>query len=156
MKYLLSVRFLAEQDYLVKKTNIHLREYSLGGILLAWSISFCVEFAAEFETLDRAVKKELMGQLRFLEHQGPEVGRPKVDTLKGSRHRNMKELRFRVGRGAWRIAFAFDPARCAVMLVAGDKAGLNERLFYQRLLTRADDRFDNYLLERENNDQDTR
>ncbi|MFJ4389884.1 type II toxin-antitoxin system RelE/ParE family toxin [Pseudomonas soli] len=118
---------------------------------MAWSIIFCDEFVAEFETLDRVVKQELMGQLRFLEHQGPELGRPKVDILKGSRHRNMKELRFRAGKGVWRIAFAFDPARCAVMLVAGDKVGLSERLFYRRLLSRADDRFDNYLLESESN-----
>ncbi|WP_369987967.1 type II toxin-antitoxin system RelE/ParE family toxin [Pseudomonas xanthosomatis] len=122
---------------------------------MAWTIIFCEEFVAEFQTLDRVVKQELMGQLRFLEHQGPEVGRPKVDTLKGSRHRNMKELRFRAGKGVWRVAFAFDPARRAVMLVAGDKVGLSERLFYRRLLTRADDRFDNYLLESESNGKDT-
>lgn len=123
--------------------------------MLAWTIIFCEEFVTQFQTLDRAVKQELMGQLRFLEHQGPEVGRPKVDTLKGSRHCNMKELRFRAGKGVWRVAFAFDPARRAVMLVAGDKVGLSERLFYRRLLTRADDRFDNYLLESESNGKDT-
>lgn len=123
--------------------------------MLAWSIIFCSEFVADFQELDRAVKKELMGQLRFLEHVGPELGRPRVDTLKGSRHRNMKELRFTVARGVWRVAFAFDPDRRAVMLMAGDKAGLSERLFYRRLLMRADDRFDTYLLERESNGQNT-
>ena len=122
---------------------------------MAWSIIFCSEFVEDFQELDRAVKKELMGQLRFLEHAGPELGRPRVDTLKGSRHRNMKELRFTVARGVWRVAFAFDPDRRAVMLMAGDKAGLSERLFYRRLLMRADDRFDTYLLERESNGQNT-
>lgn len=78
-----------------------------------------------------------------------------MDSLKVSRHPNMKELRFRVGSGVWRVAFAFDPDRQAVILVAGDKAGLSERLFYRRLLRRADDRFERYLFERNDNDQDT-
>lgn len=117
--------------------------------MLAWSISFCVEFVAEFDVLDRSVKKELLGQLRLLEYLGPALGRPRVDTLKGSRHGNMKELRFSAGRGAWRVAFAFDPDRRAVILVAGDKAGLSQRLFYRRLLARADERFESYLCKRE-------
>lgn len=115
---------------------------------MAWSISFCLEFVAEFDALERSVKRELIGQLKLLEHQGPELGRPRVDTLKGSQHPNMKELRFRVGSGVWRVAFAFDPDRQAVILVGGDQAGLSERLFYRRLLRRADERFEKHLLKR--------
>ncbi len=57
----------------------------------------------------------------------------------------MKELRFRVDKGVWRVAFAFDPKRRAIVLIAGDKAGRNERLFYNRLISKADERFDNHL-----------
>ncbi|WP_201172656.1 type II toxin-antitoxin system RelE/ParE family toxin [Pseudomonas sp. S31] len=121
---------------------------------MAWSISFCTEFVADFDGLESAIKKELVGQLRLLELLGPVLGRPRVDTLKGSRHHNMKELRFCAGNGVWRVAFAFDPARSAVILVAGDKAGLREKLFYRRLIKRADDRFDKYLLRGERNVQD--
>ena len=47
--------------------------------------------------------------------------------------------------GAWRVAFAFDPRRDGVVLVAGDKAGKNQRRFYRSLISRADDRFDAHL-----------
>ena len=75
------------------------------------------------------------------------LGRPHADTLKGSRHTNMKELRFKVGDGVWRIAFAFDPQRQAILLVAGNKSGGKEKRFYQQLIQKADLRFDSHLLE---------
>ena len=59
------------------------------------------------------------------------MGRPRVDTLNGSRHANMKELRFTAGGGVWRVAFAFDPEGKAILLVAGDKSGIGERRFYR-------------------------
>jgi hypothetical protein len=57
----------------------------------------------------------------------------------------MKELRFRADGGAWRIAFAFDPARAAILLVGGDKSGVSSARFYKMLVKRADDRFDQHL-----------
>lgn len=57
----------------------------------------------------------------------------------------MKELRFTVEDGVWRVAFAFDPSRCALLLVAGDKAGISERRFYRSLVERADARFERHL-----------
>jgi hypothetical protein len=65
-------------------------------------------------------------------------------TLKASRHANMKELRF-TARGVWRVAFAFDEARHAVVLVAGNKQGKDQRRFYENLVAVADDRFDDWL-----------
>ena len=47
--------------------------------------------------------------------------------------------------GEWRLAFAFDPNRSAILLVAGSKSGMNERLFYRRLLHQADSRFRDHL-----------
>ena len=69
----------------------------------------------------------------------------RVDTLNGSRYANMKELRFSVADGEWRLAFAFDPARKAVLLVAGDKSGGSAKHFYRALIRRADERFDRHL-----------
>ncbi|WP_261239121.1 MULTISPECIES: type II toxin-antitoxin system RelE/ParE family toxin [unclassified Pseudomonas] len=80
----------------------------------------CPEFAVEFGRLTLEVQDELLAQLHLLAYRGPALGRPRVDTLKGSRHSNMKELRFTVGDGVWRVAFTFDPSRCALLLVAGD------------------------------------
>ena len=57
----------------------------------------------------------------------------------------MKELRFKAADGVWRIAFAFDPKRDAVLLVAGDKSGGSENRFYKQLIKTADDRFDAHL-----------
>ena len=76
---------------------------------------------------------------------GPQLGRPRVDTLKGSRHANMKELRFSAANGEWRVAFAFDPRRKAILLVAGDKSGGSEKRFYRELIRKADERLDAHL-----------
>ncbi len=86
-----------------------------------------------------------MAQARVIETFGPTTGRPRVDTLKGSKHANMKELRFEADGGVWRVAFAFDPERKAILLVAGDKSGQSERVFYRRLIATADKRFDAHL-----------
>jgi hypothetical protein len=57
----------------------------------------------------------------------------------------MKELRFSAADGEWRVAFAFDPRRRAILLVAGDKSGGSERRFYRDLIRKADERFNAHL-----------
>jgi hypothetical protein len=107
-----------------------------------WVVSFHHEFDSEFDTLSEAVQDEMLAHARLLE---PQLGRPRVDTLKGSRHANMKELRFDADDGVWRVAFAFDPKRKAILLVAGDKSGGSEQRFYRQLIAKADKRFDGHL-----------
>ena len=85
----------------------------------------------------------MLAHAKLIEMFGPTLGRPRVDTLRGSRHANMKELRF--NGGVWRVAFAFDPKRRGILLVAGDKSGGSEKRFYRSLLQAADARFDAYL-----------
>ena len=70
-----------------------------------------------------------------------------MDTLKDSKYTNMKELRFRAGGGVWRVAFAFDPGRDAILLVAGDKSGGSQSMFYRRLIEKADKRYKEHLEE---------
>ncbi len=91
------------------------------------------------------MQDEILAHALLLEQFGPQLGRPRVDTLEGSRHRNMKELRFDADDGVWRVAFAFDPRRRAILLVAGDKSGVSERRFYRNLIAKADRRFDCHL-----------
>lgn len=110
-----------------------------------WKVSFHQDFEAEFDALDDAVQDEMLAHAKLLEQFGPQVGRPRVDTLNGSRHANMKELRFDADNGVWRVAFAFDPKRRAVLLVAGDKSGGSEKRFYRQLIAKADERFDSHL-----------
>ena len=88
---------------------------------------------------------ELLAHARMLEEFGPTLGRPHADTLKNSGHDNMKELRFRADDGVWRVAFAFDPKRKAILLVCGDKSGGSEKKFYKRLIAKADERFASHL-----------
>jgi hypothetical protein len=103
------------------------------------------EFEPEFDDLHEDVQTEILALSRLLQQFGPQLGRPRVDTLKASRHAKMKELRFSAADGEWRVAFAFDPRRRAILLVAGDKSGGSEMRFYRELIRRADDRFDAHL-----------
>jgi len=68
-----------------------------------------------------------------------------VDTINGSRHTNMKELRTQHRGRPYRTFFAFDPRRAAILLIGGDKTG--DKRFYDRLIPIADDLYDEYLEE---------
>ena len=103
------------------------------------------EFEPEFQALHEDVRTEILALSIVLEQFGPQLARPRVDTLKGSRHANMKELRFSAADGEWRVAFAFDRRRKAILLVAGDKSGGSEKRFYRELIRKADQRFDAHL-----------
>ncbi|HEY0292117.1 MAG TPA: type II toxin-antitoxin system RelE/ParE family toxin [Hansschlegelia sp.] len=112
---------------------------------MPWAVLFHDDFRAEYQALDEDVQDVLLAALERLRAVGPALGRPRVDTLSGSRHANMKELRFGAKDQEWRVAFAFDPSRNAVVLVGGAKSGISQRQFYRRLLTIADERFDDHL-----------
>jgi hypothetical protein len=112
---------------------------------VAWVVEIGDEFKPEFDALPEKVREEILAFSRLLQKFGPLLKRPHVDTLKGSRHTNMKELRFDVADGEWRVAFAFDPKRTAILLVAGDKSGGSQKRFYRQLIVKADDRFEAHL-----------
>jgi hypothetical protein len=106
-----------------------------------WAVGFHEEFAPEFIRLSESVRRQILSLAGLLGRFGPQLGRPHADTLKGSKHANMKELRFRAEDGAWRVAFAFDVKRRAILLVGGDKSGISENKFYRSLIDVADRRF---------------
>jgi hypothetical protein len=112
---------------------------------MTWTVLFHDAFDAEFEALVEKLQDELLAHAKLLAAFGPDLGRPTVDTLKGSRHTNMKELRFSWNGQVWRVAFAFDPQRQTILLVGGDKGAADQRRFYKRLLTVADARYDDHL-----------
>jgi hypothetical protein len=113
---------------------------------MSWLVENHSEFDSEFLALSEAIQDEVLVLARLLSIFGPLLKRPHADTLKGSRHANMKELRFSSENGVWRLAYAFDPERKAILLVAGDKSGGNERRFYKALIEKADARFSRHLL----------
>lgn len=112
---------------------------------MTWEVRLHSAFEDEVLTLERDVRVALFAAAKLLADFGPQLGRPHADTLKGSRHANMKELRFEAADGEWRAAFAFDPERNAVVLVAGDKSGGSQKRFYKTLIAKADLRFSDHL-----------
>jgi hypothetical protein len=112
---------------------------------VTWVVEIADEFEPEFDLLHRDVRTEILALARLLQQFGPQLKRPHVDTLNGSRHANMKELRFAAADGAWRVAFAFDTKRKAILLVAGDKSDVSEKRFYRELIRKADERLDAHL-----------
>jgi hypothetical protein len=117
---------------------------------MEWDVLYDETFMAELAEIEQhsgssAVREEIAALALLLRRFGPTLRRPHCDTLNGSKHANMKELRFTLPDGAWRAAFAFDPRRSAILLVAGNKAGTNERRFYRQLIRTADRRFDRHL-----------
>ncbi len=109
-----------------------------------WSVEFhpaCEQWADQLEQADA---EALLAAVRVLRDQGPTLGRPLGDTVKGSRHNNMKELRpGSTGRTEIRVLFAFDLEREAILLVGGDKSD-NWRGWYEVNIPLADDRFDDH------------
>ncbi len=110
-----------------------------------WEVILHAGFEPEFDAIPEEVQDELLAHAKLLQQFGPQLGRPWVDTLKGSQYANMKELRFNAAGGVWRVAFAFDRNRRAVLLAAGNKSGGNEKRFYRQLIEKADDRFGAHL-----------
>ena len=110
-----------------------------------WTVLLHDDFADELTTLDQKLQDELLAHAKLLAEFGPNLGRPTVDTLKGTSHANMKEMRFNWMGEAWRVAFAFDPQRQAVLLVGGDKSGADQKRFYKRLISVADNRYSQHL-----------
>lgn len=112
---------------------------------MMWEVIFHGSFEDEFQTFEPSVQDALVVVVKLVANFGPQLGRPHVDTLKGSKHANMKELRFEGADGEWRAAFAFDPERRAIVLVAGDKSGGSQKRFYRQLIAKADFRFSEHV-----------
>ena len=93
------------------------------------------------------LQDELLAHALLLQEFGPNLGRPTVDTLNGSKFPNMKELRFNWEGEVWRVAFGFHAKRQAILLAGGDKAGAGQKRFYKRLIGNADERYGKHLTE---------
>ena len=108
-----------------------------------WTVLFDEDFAAWVDGLDVEVRRALLAHVVLLREHGPNLGRPHVDTLKGSKVANLKELRIQHRGKPWRVLFAFDPSRAAILLVGGDKAG--DKRWYKKQIKIAEDRFERHL-----------
>lgn len=110
-----------------------------------WEVEFDPAFEVRADGLAQSDAEALLAAIRVLRDRGPALGRPLVDTIEGSRHKNMKELRpGSTGRSEIRVLFAFDLERQAILLVGGDKSEDWSR-WYDVNIPVTDDRFDAHL-----------
>lgn len=109
---------------------------------MAWEVEYTDQFEDWWLSLSVQDQDGITASVEVLQELGPGLGRPLVDTLKGSRHANMKELRPTVGN--IRIIFAFDPLRTAILLIGGDKTN-RWRQWYRQMIPVADRLYDDHL-----------
>jgi hypothetical protein len=110
---------------------------------MAWVVEFTDEFEVWWNDLSEDEQVDVTAKVRLLEELGPALGRPHADSVDGSRHANMKELRVQHAGRPYRVLFAFDPRRHAILLLGGDKTG-NASWYYENIPV-ADRLFDDHL-----------
>jgi hypothetical protein len=111
-----------------------------------WEVEYTDEFEEWWNDLEERDQENLVVVVGKLQEQGPALPRPLADTVKGSRHSNMKELRPLSSN--IRVLFAFDPRRKAILLIGGDKTGRWEE-WYEEMIPVADQLYDVHLEELE-------
>jgi hypothetical protein len=121
-------------------TNIFHRSYIP---YVEWEIEYTEAFNAWWDGLTEAEQEDIDVKVRLLEKLGPGLRRPHVGVIASSRHGNMKELIIQHAGRPYRVLFAFDPRRCALLLIGGDKTG-NDR-WYEEFVPVADRLFDEHL-----------
>jgi hypothetical protein len=110
---------------------------------VAWEVVLTDECRDWYFGLGDKQRAALIARVDLVAEEGPNLGRPTVDSIETSRHHNMKELRVSK-EGELRVLFVFDPLRQAVLLLGGDKTGAwND--WYRWAIPRADDLYDEYL-----------
>jgi hypothetical protein len=113
--------------------------------LKEWDVEFTDEFSEWWDDLREAEQVDVNAKVMLLQKFGPALPRPHADLLHTSRHANMKELRIQHHGRPYRVIYAFDPRRCVILLLGGDKTGKNR--WYEEFVPRADDLFDRHLEE---------
>jgi hypothetical protein len=113
---------------------------------MTWEVEYTDQFGGWWDDLSETEQEAITAAVNVLERRGPALGRPLVDTIKQSRHSNMKELI--PPASDLRVLFAFDPRRAAILLIGGDKSG-DWNAWYDRVVPVADDLFDEHLRELE-------
>jgi hypothetical protein len=109
---------------------------------MPWEVEYTDEFDEWFDGLGEEAQEDVALAVEKLEERGPALPRPFADSVEGSRHSNMKELR-PLGTNI-RVLFAFDPRRVAILLIGGDKTNRWSE-FYEEMIPVADDLYDEHL-----------
>lgn len=112
---------------------------------MAWEVEFTDEFGEWWRGLTASEQESVNAKILVLQSRGPSLGRPHADSIQSSRHASMKELRIQHEGRPYRILFAFDPRRTAMLLIGGDKTGKDN--WYQEFVPKADKIYDQHLAE---------
>ena len=110
---------------------------------MEWQVLSDEEFIQWLGGQTAGLRQEIAAHVSLLKQYGPMLGRPRVDSIKGSKFPNMKELRIQWKGQPWRILFAFDPKRRSILLVGGNKQG--DKRWYKKNIPVADARFEKHL-----------
>jgi hypothetical protein len=112
---------------------------------MGWAIETSAEFKMWYEGLSDDEQEDVDFSIEILEQRGHNLGRPHVDSVYGSRHSNLKELRIQHRGRPYRVLFAFDPRQVAYLILGGDKTGDNR--WYEKSIKAADKIYDRHLAE---------
>ena len=110
---------------------------------MAWEIEFTDEFGVWWDSLSVPEQEDLATGVDLLESSGPFLRFPQCSGVKESRHEHMRELRLQHAGKQYRVLYAFDPRRCAILLIGGKKAG--DDRWYKRYVPIADGLYDEHL-----------
>ena len=110
---------------------------------MTWEVEYTDEFGAWWEGLDEGTKIAIDATVRLLETKGPQLPFPHSSDVRGSRFGQMRELRIQYKGEPYRVLYAFDPRRMAILLIGGNKGG-NDR-WYQEYVPRADKLYEDHL-----------
>jgi hypothetical protein len=108
-----------------------------------WEVEFTVEFERWWSSLSEDEQEDINAKAILLQRYGPALRRPHSDVVASSKHPHMKELRIQHAGRPYRVLYAFDPRRCAILLIGGDKTG-NDR-WYEVFVPVADRLYDEHL-----------
>lgn len=113
--------------------------------IIMWKVNVTEEYEEWYKSLDKDSMSELYYLTELLRLNGPELSRPYADIIHGSKKiKNLKELRGRTSETVLRVSFFFDKERKAILLIGGDKKGVNEKKFYKDLIKRSEEIAEKY------------
>jgi hypothetical protein len=112
---------------------------------MAWEVEYTDEFGQWWDGLTEGEQAKISGHVHLLEQRGPNLPSPYSSDIKSSRHGNIRELRIQIDGNPFRVFYAFDPRRAAILLIGGNKTG-NDR-FNEEMVPIVDALYDLHLQE---------
>ena len=110
---------------------------------MEWEVEYTDQFYEWWDGLTKAEQEDIRAKVIMLRQFGPTLRRPHSDVVASSRHPNMKELRIQHSGNLYRVLYAFDPRRCAILLIGGDKTGVDG--WYRTFVPIADMLYDEHI-----------